>query len=95
MPTTTAVRIRIPAPLRPLTGGQGEVTAEPGTLRDVIVALDAAYPGIRDRILEPDGRVREFVNVFVNEEDVRFLQGTETELRAGDRVSILPAVAGG
>ncbi len=93
--TVTAVRIRVPAPLRPLTGGQGEVTAEPGTLRDVIAALDAAYPGFKDRVLEPDGRVREFVNVFVNEEDIRFLQGPATELRAGDRVSILPAVAGG
>jgi len=93
--TVTAVRIRIPAPLRPLTGGQGEVTSDPGSLKDVIAALDVAYPGLKDRILEPEGRVREFVNIFVNEEDVRFLQGPETELRAGDRVSILPAVAGG
>lgn len=95
MATTTAVRIRIPSPLRPLTGGQSEVAGEPGTLLAVITALDGSYPGLRDRIFESDGRVREFVNVFVNEEDVRFLDGPQTHLRAGDRVSILPAVAGG
>jgi molybdopterin synthase sulfur carrier subunit len=93
--TVTAVRIRIPAPLRPLTGGLGEVTAEPGTLLEAIRRLDATYPGLSARIFDEAGRVREFVNVFVNEEDVRFLDGPQTVLRAGDRVSILPAVAGG
>lgn len=89
------VRVRVPSPLRPLTGGQAEVSAAPGTLSAVIDALDKTYPGLKGRLCEPDGALRRSVNVFVNEEDVRFLQGLETELAAGTRVSILPAVAGG
>lgn len=95
MASTTAVTVRIPTPLRPLTGGQSEVQGSPGTLSQLFVELDAQYPGLRARLCSEDGPVRDFVNVFVNEEDIRFLQGLDTELRAGDRVSILPAVAGG
>lgn len=95
MAIAAAVSVRIPSPLRPLTGGQGEVQGSPGTLAGLFVELDARFPGLRARLCSEDGQVRDFVNIFVNEEDVRFLQGLETELQAGDRVSILPAVAGG
>lgn len=91
----SAVTVRIPSPLRPLTRGQSEIQGNPGTLGVLFADLDSQYPGLRARLCDEEGRVRDFVNVFVNEEDVRFLQGLETELHAGDRVSILPAVAGG
>jgi molybdopterin converting factor small subunit len=71
------------------------VRGAPGTLRSLIDELDVAYPGLKARICEADGSLRRFVNVFVNEEDVRFLQGLDTPLPAGTRVSVLPAVAGG
>lgn len=89
------VRVRVPGPLRSLTSGQGEVSAQPGTLRALIEHLDTDYPGLKGRLCESDGSLRRFVNVFVNEEDVRFLQGLDTQVEAGARVSILPAVAGG
>jgi len=89
------VTVRIPSPLRPLTRGQGEVRGGTGTLRGLIDELETAYPGLRSRLCEPDGSLRSFVNVFVNEEDIRFLQGLDTEVGPGARVSILPAVAGG
>ncbi len=89
------VRVRVPGPLRNLTRGAGEVRAGAGTLRAVIEELDRGYPGLKARICEADGTLRQFVNVFVDEEDVRFLKGLDTEVPAGARVSILPAVAGG
>jgi molybdopterin synthase sulfur carrier subunit len=95
MPGSETVRVRIPTPLRPLVGGQSEVQGSPGTLGALIEELDRRYPGLKDRLLEPDGSVRRFINVFVNEEDVRFLAGLDTQLQPGDRVSVLPAVAGG
>lgn len=91
----TEVVVRVPAPLRNLTGGQGEVRTAPGTLRAVIAALDGSYPGLQARLCEADGSLRPFVNVFVDNEDIRFLQGLDTDLGPGTRVSILPAVAGG
>ncbi len=95
MPNDAEVRVRVPGPLRTLTRGEGEVRGPAGTLRGLIDHLDGAYPGLKARICEPDGTLRRFVNVFVDEEDVRFLQGLDTEVRGGARVSILPAVAGG
>ena len=95
MPVRTDVTVRVPGPLRNLTGGQAELHGSPGTLRALIDQLDADYPGLKARICETDGTLRRFVNVFVNEEDVRFLQGLDTPLLPGGRVSILPAVAGG
>ena len=89
------MRVRVPSPLRPLTGGQAEVSAPTGSLSAVIDALEQTYPGLKGRLCEADGTLRRSVNVFVNEEDVRFLQGLDTVLAAGSRVSILPAVAGG
>jgi sulfur-carrier protein len=90
-----SVSVRIPTILRAYTGGVAEVTAEGGTLRDVIAGLDAAYPGIGARILDEGGRLRRFVNVYVGEEDVRLAQGLDTEVPPGIKVSVIPAVAGG
>lgn len=95
MPAREEVTVRVPSPLRTLTRGQAEVAARPGTLRSVIDELDAAYPGLRGRLCAADGGLHPHINVFINEEDVRFLQGLETPLAPGARVSILPAVAGG
>lgn len=90
-----SVSVRIPTILRTYTGGSAEVTAEPGTLREVIAGLDAAYPGIGGRIIDDAGNLRRFVNVYVGEEDVRFAEGLDTQVTAGSRVSVIPAVAGG
>ncbi len=89
------VNVRIPAPLQKLTGGESEIKADGDTLKALLDDLDRAYPGIRDRICDENGKVRRFINVYVNEEDVRFLQLEETPLKDGDEVSIVPAIAGG
>jgi molybdopterin synthase sulfur carrier subunit len=86
--------VRIPAPLRTLTGGLDEVNADGGTVGDVIEDLEKKHPGIRDRLLDEKG-VRRFINIYVGEEDVRFLKGLKTELKSGDQISIVPAIAGG
>jgi molybdopterin synthase sulfur carrier subunit len=90
-----SVKVRIPTPLRPLTNDADVVSGEGGTLGSVIDGLEATYPGIKDRICDDTGEIRRFVNVYINGEDVRFLQGLQSELKAGDEVSIVPAVAGG
>ena len=90
-----SVLVRIPTILRSYTGGAAEVTAAEGTLREVIAGLDAAHPGLGGRLLDEGGKLRRFVNVYVGEEDVRFAQGLDTQVAAGARVSIIPAVAGG
>ncbi len=90
-----AVKIRIPTPLQKLTNNQAEVSAEGATLKALIEDLDKKYPGIKDRICDETGKVRRFVNVFVNDEDVRFQQGEATAVKDGDEVSIIPAIAGG
>lgn len=89
-----ATTVRIPTPLRTLTGGQDEVQAEGRTVAEVIEDLEKKHPGLRDRLLDEKG-VRRFVNIYVGEEDIRFLNGLETELKAGDTISIVPAIAGG
>lgn len=89
-----AVTIRIPTPLRTLTGGEEQVQASGSTVRAVIDDLEGRHPGIRDRLLDQKG-VRRFVNIYVGEEDIRFLGGLDTELKAGDEISIVPAIAGG
>lgn len=86
--------VRIPTPLRTLTGGNDEVSAEGATLSAVIADLEASYPGIKDRLLDEKG-VRRFVNIFVGDEDVRFLDGLATAIKDGDKISIVPAIAGG
>ncbi|MEY3680471.1 MAG: MoaD/ThiS family protein [Ilumatobacteraceae bacterium] len=90
-----AVTVRIPTTLRPLSGGNATVQVEGGTLREVLEALDAAHPGFRDRLFDDAGNQRRFVNLFVADDDVRYLQGLETPVPAGETVSIIPAVAGG
>ena len=90
-----AVTVRIPTTLRPLSGGAKEVAVEAGALSDVITALDAQHPGFKDRLLDEDGGLRKFVNVFVDDDDVRYLDGLETKVADGITVSIIPAVAGG
>jgi molybdopterin converting factor small subunit len=90
-----SVSVRIPTILRTYTGGQAEVTADPGTLREVLSGLDAAYPGLAGRLVDDTGNLRRFVNVYVGEEDVRFAQGLETPVPSGAHVSVIPAVAGG
>ena len=90
-----AVTVRIPTQLRTLTGGASEVTVESGKLSEIIAGLESAHPGIAERVLDEDGKIRRFVNVFVAEEDVRFLDGLDTAVTDGQVVSIVPAVAGG
>lgn len=90
-----SVRVRVPTPLRTLTGGQSDVTADGGDVAACLTDLEAKFPGMATRILEPDGEVKRFVNLFVNGEDIRFLDGTGTPLKAGDELSIVPAMAGG
>ena len=89
-----AVTIRIPTPLRTLTGGEEQVPAEGSTVKQVIENLEQRHPGIRDRLLDEKG-VRRFVNIYVCDEDIRFLDGLETQLKGGEEVSIVPAIAGG
>jgi sulfur-carrier protein len=90
-----SISVRVPTILRSYTGGAAEVSAEAGTLRDVLTALDAAYPGIAGRILDDSGQIRRFVNVYVGDEDVRFTSGLDTPVPEGTQVSVIPAVAGG
>ena len=90
-----AVIIRIPTTLRPLTAGQPEVEGEAGTVGEAIAALDAAHPGFTSRILDESGALRRFVNVFVSDDDVRFLDGLDTAVPEGATIAIVPAVAGG
>jgi molybdopterin converting factor small subunit len=91
-----SVTLRVPTILRTLTGGAAEVTVDgAGTLAEVIDKVDAEHPGIRGRVLDDDGKLRRFVNVYVGEDDVRFAQGLETPTPDGVTVSIIPAVAGG
>ena len=90
-----SVRVRIPTPLRSLTGGAAEVQIQGASLGEAIGQLETQYPGIEQRLKDENGELRRFVNLYVNGEDVRFLQGLDTDLKAGDEVSIVPAVAGG
>ena len=90
-----AVTIRIPTTLRPLSGGNKLVEVEAGTLSEVIANLDGLHAGFADRLLDADGQMRKFVNIFVDDDDVRYLQGLDTEVADGLTVSIIPAVAGG
>jgi sulfur-carrier protein len=90
-----SVSVRIPTILRGYTGGTAVVTAAPGTLRELIAGLDAAYPGIGGRLLDESGKLRRFVNVYVGDEDVRLARGLDTPVPADGQVSVIPAVAGG
>ena len=90
-----AVKVKIPTPLRNLTQNLDTVEAESGALSSVVETLESQFPGMRERLLDEGGEIRRFVNIYVNGEDVRFLSGLTTDLKDGDEVSIVPAVAGG
>jgi len=90
-----AVEVRIPTIFRRFTGGRGSVELQPGTIADLIEQLEARYPGLRDQVLTEQGQLHRFVNVYVNDEDVRYLGKLETKANVGDTVSLLPSVAGG
>ena len=90
-----AVTVRIPTQLRELTGGASEVTAEGTTVKDVLSQLEVAHPGFGERLFDEKGDLRRFVNVFVADDDVRYLDGLNTPVPDGETVSIIPAVAGG
>ena len=90
-----SANVRVPTQLRTLTAGVAEVSVEGDTVADVLASLDAAHPGFRDRLFDENGKLRRFVNVFVADEDVRFLDGLDTKVAEGQTVSIVPAVAGG
>ena len=90
-----AVKVRIPTPLQQLTEGKAEVQGSGSTLGEVLANLESHYPGIRQRLYDEEGNLRRFVNLYVNDEDVRFLQGEETAVGDADEISIIPAIAGG
>lgn len=90
-----SVTVRIPTTMRPLSGGVSTVVLEGSTLAEVLQALDVAHSGFGERLFDADGALHKFVNVFVADDDVRYLQGLDTPVKAGDTVSIIPAVAGG
>ena len=90
-----AVKVRIPTPLRKLTNDAELVEVQAKTVAEAIEVLQKMYPGIKDRLVDETGAVRRFVNVYVNEEDIRFLQNQQTPLKDGDEISIIPAIAGG
>ena len=90
-----AITVKIPTPLRKITGGAGEIEASGASIMEMINHLDTVYPGIKERICDENGELRRFVNIYVNQEDIRFIKGKETHLKDGDEVSIVPAIAGG
>ncbi len=90
-----SVTIRIPTTLRTLTGGESQVQVDGATVGEALSALDSAHPGFRDRLFDDDGSLRRFVNVFLADDDVRYLDGVDTAVPDGETISIIPAVAGG
>ena len=90
-----ATTVRVPGPLRRLTNGNAEVSVEGATVAAVLTNLDATYPGFRDRLYDDAGSLRQFINIYVDDSDIRFAQGLDTPIAERDEVSIVPAVAGG
>ena len=90
-----AVTVRIPTPLRTLTGGADEISVDGDTVGAAIEALESAHPGIKERVLGEGGKVLRFVNIFLNDDDIRFLDGLESTVKDGDSISVVPAIAGG
>ena len=89
------ITVRIPTPLQKLTGEKPEVAAAGSTIQDLLQDLERQFPGFKDRLCDQQGKLRRFVNIYVNEEDIRFLKQESTPLKDGDEVSIIPAIAGG
>ena len=90
-----AVTVHVPTPLRKLTSNQSEVQAEAATVAELVDNLESAHAGIKEKLLDESGDIRRYVNIYVNDEDIRFLDGKDTSLRDGDSISIVPAIAGG
>lgn len=90
-----AVKVKIPAPLQKITENKNEVAASGSNVKQLIEDLNKNYPGLKERICDETGKVRRFINIYVNEEDIRFLNREDTSLKDGDEVSIIPAIAGG
>jgi len=90
-----ATQVRIPTPLRKLTADQELVSAEGGTIAEILTSLDSSFPGLNERICDENGNIRRFVNVYLNDEDIRFLGDKNTPVKEGDEISIVPAIAGG
>lgn len=90
-----SVTVRIPTPLRRVTNGQDKASVDVGTLNEIIGSLEHQFPGVKARLCDDTGEIRNFVNIYVNGEDVRFLDGLDTATKSGDEISIVPAVAGG
>lgn len=90
-----AIKVRIPTPLQKITNNQAEVETQASTVKELIECLEKNYPGIRERLCDEKGALRRFINIYVNDEDIRFLQRDATPLKDGDNVSIIPAIAGG
>lgn len=90
-----SIKVRIPQPLQKLTGGKDLIDAEGKDIKSLLEDIEKNFPGIRERIYDESGKIRRFINLYVNEEDIRFLQGESTALKAEDEVSIIPAIAGG
>ena len=90
-----SVKVRIPSPLLKLTNNQSEVSAEGSTVADILNNLESQFAGIKERICEESGAPRRFINIYLNEEDIRFLEGENTSVKDGDDISIIPAIAGG
>ena len=90
-----AVKVRIPTPLQKLTKDQAEVLCQATSINEMLEQLEKQHPGVKERLCDAEGKLRRFVNIYVNEEDIRFLQGQDTKLKEGDDISIIPAIAGG
>ena len=90
-----AVKVRIPTPLQKLTKDQAEVLCQAASINEMLAELERQHPGVKERLCDAEGKLRRFVNIYVNEEDIRFLQGQDTKLKEGDDISIIPAIAGG
>lgn len=90
-----AVKVRVPTPLMKLTDNQSEVTADGATISEILNNLESQFAGIKERICDESGAPRRFINIYLNEEDIRFLEGENTSVKDGDEISIIPAIAGG
>jgi molybdopterin synthase sulfur carrier subunit len=90
-----AVTVRVPTPLQKITGGKGEVSATGSNIKEIFADMEKNFPGLRERIYSEDGELRRFINIYVNEEDIRFLESEESAVKDGDVISIIPAIAGG
>jgi len=90
-----AITVRIPTPLQKLTGGNGEVSAEGATVKEVLEDMEKNYPGIRERLYSEEGELRRFINIYINDEDIRFLDSDNSPVKDGDVISVIPAIAGG